>query len=624
MKKWISLMLALVMALTACSAFAAKEDKEEVQSVTVKITVDPEVAKNVMTQFGMTEEQFSQIEPYLAVFCPLTLKETYADGGVQFDMDVKDTNVLSLAVAITKNGFAAGSNLIPNTVITAPWTTLLDMAKESLKQTAFTLIAMAAESIASGAGENAEENSVDWSAAFKAASGYITKFTAACSTTVAPGETEKGTYEYEGYTFDQHMPVKVDVKGMIDAWTTLVKDLMTDKDVTAALKSIPGFDAQQILQSAGTVNEEYIPNVTVDVYNFSDGSEVFYSVSETTFKGAEAPAQRFTILNKGEGSGTIHFEMEEETTWDMDFGPDSFTVGYTMFGTWYGVNGTIVESRDVYLDIFALDKEKPVMNIAVLLAEKAERTLSLDTEGKAEVNIADFMGENANEALSGLLSDFMANGMAKLMAVPKVSALIDALMTPKVTTPEEEEGKPEAVTDTDITEWKTVADVLSLDTNGMDQTAGGGKYYAAFLYGGKYYIVEADLSDELYEQIMALDVFAEDYDAQRLALLGPCEITYAADVSTLALPQEELDAWIGKTGQDLMDAGWEYLGYQYDNHSLCAVLGNGDIQYIVSFSDELAQPEGEKDLDYAGATITGIKLNGVNYHFYEEKQPAEQ
>ena len=82
-----------------------------------------------------------------------------------------------------------------------------------------------------------------------------------------------------------------------------------------------------------------------------------------------------------------------------------------------------------------------------------------------------------------------------------------------------------------------------------------GKYIYVFTVGGNAYRVTADLSSDLEEKIFALE-FDDDYDKNEAALVQDLPISTAEDLSEQILSQEELDALVGKTGQELMDEGW--------------------------------------------------------------------
>jgi len=187
---------------------------------------------------------------------------------------------------------------------------------------------------------------------------------------------------------------------------------------------------------------------------------------------------------------------------------------------------------------------------------------------------------------------------------------------PETKEPEKEE-EPEVVADP--SSWKTLADVLSLETDSRESSWDEKSYTYIFDYAGTQWLVKAAFSKDLNDAVSAIDFHAEDRQEQINAILGPCEIQKVIDLCSLALPQEELDKWVGKTGQDLLDAGWVYNGYYSDGNGVRICMVNGDFQYQVAFAEELVMPQvfGEQPENMPTAAISGIVFDGKSYNFVE-------
>jgi hypothetical protein len=187
---------------------------------------------------------------------------------------------------------------------------------------------------------------------------------------------------------------------------------------------------------------------------------------------------------------------------------------------------------------------------------------------------------------------------------------------PETKEPEKEE-EPEVVADP--SSWKTLADVLSLETDSRESSWDEKSYTYIFDYAGTQWLVKAAFSKDLNDAVSAIDFHAEDRQEQINAILGPCEIQKVIDLCSLALPQEELDQWVGKTGQDLLDAGWVYNGYYSDGNGVRICMVNGDFQYQVAFAEELVMPQvfGEQPENMPTAAISGIVFDGKSYNFVE-------
>ena len=187
---------------------------------------------------------------------------------------------------------------------------------------------------------------------------------------------------------------------------------------------------------------------------------------------------------------------------------------------------------------------------------------------------------------------------------------------PETKEPEKEE-EPEVIADP--SSWKTLADVLSLETDSRESSWDEKSYTYIFDYAGTQWLVKAAFSKDLNDAVSTIDFHAEDRQEQINAILGPCEIQKVIDLCSLALPQEELDQWVGKTGQDLLDAGWVYNGYYSDGNGVRICMVNGDFQYQVAFAEELVMPQvfGEQPENMPTAAISGIVFDGKSYNFVE-------
>ena len=87
MKKLLALMLALMLALTCMTAYA--------ETVYAKLIIDPEVAKEVMSGFGIGEDQMAFIDPIFALVNALGVKQAptlviIADGNADKYVGVSD------------------------------------------------------------------------------------------------------------------------------------------------------------------------------------------------------------------------------------------------------------------------------------------------------------------------------------------------------------------------------------------------------------------------------------------------------------------------------------------------------------------------------------------------------
>ena len=85
-----------------------------------------------------------------------------------------------------------------------------------------------------------------------------------------------------------------------------------------------------------------------------------------------------------------------------------------------------------------MDPEKPLLNIAVIVSADGERTISMETGEKTVMSLEELMS-GESEVSSGLMTDFMTNGLTKLLTtltqkVPEAAGLFSMLLMPQMTT----------------------------------------------------------------------------------------------------------------------------------------------------------------------------------------------
>ena len=141
---------------------------------------------------------------------------------------------------------------------------------------------------------------------------------------------------------------------------------------------------------------------------------------------------------------------------------------------------------------------------------------------------------------------------------------------------------------------KTIGDVVSQEGIYICQTAAFGNYYivAYLLTDNILYRAIAYLPDETAEALFAMDIFAEDYEEQEKALTDPLEVTKVENLSALIPSQEELDKWVGKTGQEMLDAGWTSSGYNLYEKQFYMDFEMFD--YLVTMEGEMTADENDQ------------------------------
>ena len=135
---------------------------------------------------------------------------------------------------------------------------------------------------------------------------------------------------------------------------------------------------------------------------------------------------------------------------------------------------------------------------------------------------------------------------------------------------------------------KTIGELRALESETEQSAYYEAIYVYAFEQDGTYYRAIATLDEETSEALWALDFSDEDYDAKYDALVNPLAIDKLEELNSQLLTQEEMDALVGKTGQELLDDGW-YNSNGYNLDSMEFWMGYGPFVYTVTFDGEVAE-----------------------------------
>ena len=192
----------------------------------------------------------------------------------------------------------------------------------------------------------------------------------------------------------------------------------------------------------------------------------------------------------------------------------------------------------------------------------------------------------------------------------------------------EESGSPKSTAggEVDLDSLKTLGDAFALQGKDEDINQRGfseDKYIYVFSIAGVPYRVTADLPADVSEKLFALE-FDENYEKNEMELVSGLEITSRENLNDQILPQEELDALVGKTGQELFDAGWRE-GSFYNTETLEVSLEYGPFSYKMQFDGEVP-PEDAEDFDvYTGLAdkkVLDVAFEGLGDATYMEEEES--
>lgn len=154
---------------------------------------------------------------------------------------------------------------------------------------------------------------------------------------------------------------------------------------------------------------------------------------------------------------------------------------------------------------------------------------------------------------------------------------------------------------------KTIGEVRTLATSDETQTAAYGNYYiVAFPLNGTWYRVIATMTDDQMNAYFNLDF--EDEDGKQ-AIADPLTIDSYENLSEQAPEPSEYEKYIGRTIQELIDAGWYNYGWMLDTKEFW--LEDGIHGYTVVVEEDIANKNNLSDEDIYPLTIKSITYNGI-------------
>lgn len=162
----------------------------------------------------------------------------------------------------------------------------------------------------------------------------------------------------------------------------------------------------------------------------------------------------------------------------------------------------------------------------------------------------------------------------------------------------------------DVSGWKTVGDAAAGATARSTSSWDENYIVSAYDYDGVPVRVVAQMTPEVSEALNGLDIFEEDYEEQFEKTIADLPIVEAQDLSSEMLSQEQIDALIGKKGQDLLNDGFALSCYTvYGGEETGAMMDKGLVSYDVMFEGTVAEPD---DSD-GGAAIKDMKVNSITF-----------
>ena len=168
----------------------------------------------------------------------------------------------------------------------------------------------------------------------------------------------------------------------------------------------------------------------------------------------------------------------------------------------------------------------------------------------------------------------------------------------------------------DVKDAKTFADILALPSNESGSTD---KYlFYTFQLNGIDYRAVSFIDQETADALFELDFDDPDHDKKYFEIVAPLTIDQMDNLTEMIPSKEEINAYVGKTGEDLLNEGWTYQWYNLDSmefgmqHGLFTYNIQFDGKYEGNIDDfneeEDIKPFVIKSIEYSGLGNTSADL----------------
>lgn len=172
----------------------------------------------------------------------------------------------------------------------------------------------------------------------------------------------------------------------------------------------------------------------------------------------------------------------------------------------------------------------------------------------------------------------------------------------------------EGVVDFDPSTIKTMGDFYKYKNEELYNYQEGyneSKYQVILEINHTYYRATVDLTNDLYDKIIATDF--EKRDAVIRELIDPLPIVKFENLTDMIPSDEEINKYVGKTGKELFDEGWTYMYYNVED--MVAGLYHGAYLYDVAFSYDGPKMVNTEDFDFykefADLKVKSIKFSDI-------------
>lgn len=163
-----------------------------------------------------------------------------------------------------------------------------------------------------------------------------------------------------------------------------------------------------------------------------------------------------------------------------------------------------------------------------------------------------------------------------------------------------------------IASWKTLADALPFATDSTSYGYDGKTFVCVFQAGDALVRVVATSESDISDKLAQTDITSDEYAEQLKNAVGDLAIRSAEDITDGIPSQEELDALVGKTGKELVDAGYTFESYNmYGGDQTGAAFAKKYASVDFTFNTSIT--EKQADSDEKGEAVMGAEVLEATY-----------
>jgi hypothetical protein len=163
----------------------------------------------------------------------------------------------------------------------------------------------------------------------------------------------------------------------------------------------------------------------------------------------------------------------------------------------------------------------------------------------------------------------------------------------------------------DLSTVKTIGDILNSNAEVLQSGSVNDVFIYAFKSGDAVYRAIAEMPQDIMDAYYDLDWSDPDLEAKQNALLAPLEIRKIEDLNEMAMDEADVNAYIGKTGAELLDNG--FTVYFWNLETMEFGMNRGVAAYKVFFDSKVDEEDWDSfsEEDIRDMTIKEMTFEGV-------------